>query len=723
VDLAQAHRVQIYEWAIGILGILAGFLYIPDLLHQPVMLTLLLIGLAVIVEAIPVPMGKVNSSLTMALPIGALMVFGPSEAIWMMIVAGLLYPVLTGRMAISVAVFNAGQYALSTIAMVLVYQVTGLGSSGAAVDWTTISRALLGALSFTVCNHFWIHLHNYLRGRFDKSDVWNVFYADSLNVALSLPFAFLMILLGPDHPYVAPIVMLPVVLIGQVVRLLRRTSVMQQVHQATLRLTTEFNEERICEDVAQVAQKLTYADAVVVFTLSPNGDSLVPVSAYPLSKRHELELGEVREEDGGVIWHVIRTKEWEYVPDTRRDSRVRFRRPIGKKPNDDPIYRSMAIIPMQFRGNVQGAIVCYAHRAYAFTETTDFIVALAKQASVLLDNAKLYRTLQEQSQRDGATGLYNYRFFYEALNQRVCEAAERNEQLSVVVADVDYFKKFNDTWGHLAGDAVLRSVGHLMSSMVGPNAIVARYGGEEFGMIIPKPPEETFELMESIRTTVAHHTVDFDGYRLKGITLSIGIAGFPQHSQNDRDLILKADSAMYWGAKQRGRNRVALYSPEFDAQLFVDELTGLYTYHFINIRIREEFAKGIYNWGVLCLDLENISYVNNIFGFEIGDRVLRETSQCIKDCLRHTELACRYGGDDFLVLLPNVTQAEVEVIAGRIQRAVSAHRYECSDSIVLTMRLHVHSECFLGLEDAADLFERVASSFAYLHQERDESFA
>jgi diguanylate cyclase (GGDEF)-like protein len=115
--------------------------------------------------------------------------------------------------------------------------------------------------------------------------------------------------------------------------------------------------------------------------------------------------------------------------------------------------------------------------------------------------------------------------------------------------------------------------------------------------------------------------------------------------------------------------------------------------------------------------------VNNIFGFEIGDRVLRETSQCIKDCLRHTELACRYGGDDFLVLLPNVTQAEVEVISGRIQRAVSAHRYECTDSIVLTMRLHVHGECFYGLEDAADLFERVASSFAFLHQDRDESFA
>jgi len=720
MGIKSVNRESAYLIAVGIVGIALGLLYVPALLRESIFLSLFLFSLAVFLDATPVPIGKSLGSLSISLPVAAMVIYGQAEAIWIMIAAGLISPHIPKPARWSVSFFNAGQYAISVYAMVTVYHALYASTAASLFDWQMMFALLVACAAFIVVNHLAIHMLQIVRGQFAWSDIKDTFYADSLNFLISLPFSLVMIALSPDHPLFAPVSVLPVVMLAHILRVHRKTTEMQKVHAVTARLASEFDIDTISEVVAKTSRELLYADASVVYLLDPKRRVLMPNTVTPNDARDNINPDGIPESGGGVIWQVIYEDGWVYVPDARKDNRVKW---VNQERNMKKPYLCMAIFPLQSRGEIHGAIVCYSTRTHAFSDRTDYITSLAAQVSVLLENAKLYQALNERSIRDGATGLYNYRYFYEELEKRVRRSVLGGPPCSISVIDVDYFKKFNDTYGHLAGDEVLKSIGRLLSDLAGADAVVARYGGEEFSMLLPLPAEETVQIMEHIRTAVAHHVVEYEGYRLQGITVSVGIASCPEHGNNDRDLLLKADSAMYWGAKQRGRNRVALYTPEFDAQLFVDELTGLYTFHLMNIRIREEFTAGITGWGAISIDLEHFNYVNNAFGFSVGDKVLQETSILIKECLRHGELACRYGGDEFLILLPSVNYAEMSVIAERIAKAVSSNRFECGQNVVLSLRIKYFVRIWSNVTDAADLFDHVGSLFAELHQVTDQTFA
>jgi diguanylate cyclase (GGDEF)-like protein len=718
VELDRVRKSTLYEWVVAFAGIAVAGVSIQNLGHINVFVTLILLVLAAFLESIPVPLGKAIGTLMAAVPIGVMVVYGWADAMCLIIGAELLTPVFSRRKTkLSTWAFNAGQYGLSAWVMGLVYAQFHVGSEYSIVNWRLFVGVVVGAATLLLVNHIFINLLYVFRGSFGKTDALTMLSQDGINVVMGLPLTFVIVLVSPQHPLLGPVVILPIALLAQMLRMYRKTSVMQQVHKATAQLTSEFDVDRISEVAATTAKTLTYSDAVCIFVLDAHRNLLVPNMIYPADQLHNFKVEGHTEEEGGVIWKVIRGKDWVYVPDTMRDSRVVW-------DGNGALYRSLAIFPMHVHGEVKGAIVCYSLRPYAFSsEVTEYIQTLSSQVSVLVDNAQLYQKLQEQSWRDGATGLYNYRYFYEELERQVNLARQREVVLSVAVIDIDYFKKFNDTYGHLAGDAVLRSIGQLLLEIAGPDAIVARYGGEEFGVIFPCGLQETYEKLERMRVEVSRFSVQHDGYVLQGITISSGIASFPEHGVNDRDVLLKADSAMYWGAKQRGRNRTALYTPEFENQLFVDELTGLYTHHFINIRTREEFDRGMRRWGVLCLDVENFSFVNSSFGFHVGDRVLKETSLLIKECLRHTELACRFGGDEFLVLLPDVTTEELDLVGKRIVRAIASHRFECSPTVVLSLRAHLVSHRFENVVEPTDLFDHISAIFAKMHQVSDESLA
>ncbi|MBX5437113.1 MAG: sensor domain-containing diguanylate cyclase [Alicyclobacillaceae bacterium] len=701
------------EWGVGLAGLVAACLYLPQITRENLFVTLFLLALAIYLEAHPVPMGKVDGSLLIALPIASMVVYSDADAVWLMVVAELVSPfVRRTRRPFSISWFNAGQYALCTVAMAGVFHWVHAGEHP---EMYPLLGVLCGCVTFMVVNHGFVHLLAAARGTFEWRDVSITLREDSLHVLVALPFAMLMIGVSPFHPLLGPLTLLPIAILGHMMWMYRRLSVLQRIHAVAAQLTSEFDIERICAEVAQAARSFTYADAVVVYTTAQNGRRLVPRAVAPESERPGFE-GEQTASLEHMVWNVIESCFWRYIPDARKDSHA-------KAAVHDTAFASAVVFPMLTHGQPQGAIVCCSTRPYGFNEFAGLIAVLAAQVAVLLENARLYRNLQEQLSRDGATGLYNYRFFYEALALQVERARRNGTPVSVAVVDVDYFKKFNDTYGHLAGDVVLRSVGQLLAEHAGPDAVVARYGGEEFAIIKPCDPDEMFAVVEKIRHAVSHHVVDFNGYRLQGITVSSGIASFPHHGSSDRDVLLKADSAMYWGAKQRGRNRTAMYSPEFDTRLFVDGLTGLMTYHFVNIRVLELFEAGVQRWGAVCVDVEHLAYVNSTFGFHVGDQVLQETSFVIKECLRQSELACRYGGDEFLVLLPGVTQSEIDSVAERISKAVAAHRFQCLENVVMPLHIKYRARSWDDLTGVGDLFDRVGQLFAELGENVGESLA
>lgn len=157
---------------------------------------------------------------------------------------------------------------------------------------------------------------------------------------------------------------------------------------------------------------------------------------------------------------------------------------------------------------------------------------------------------------DGLTGLYNHRFFQEQMN--IClENAKRYEtDFSLLLIDIDFFKKFNDNYGHQAGDAVLKQVAQLLKKSVRATDIVARYGGEEMAIILPNTDyENAFITAEKICNQVATTPFFLNAKTTKSVTISLGVATYPEHGKTPADLIEYADKGLY-AAKENGRNQV-----------------------------------------------------------------------------------------------------------------------------------------------------------------------
>jgi len=172
-----------------------------------------------------------------------------------------------------------------------------------------------------------------------------------------------------------------------------------------------------------------------------------------------------------------------------------------------------------------------------------------------LANIRLRETLRLQSIRDPLTGLYNRRYMEEAFELELRRATRYDRHLGLIMMDLDNFKQFNDTYGHRAGDLLLKELGKYLLSHKRGDDIACRYGGEEFLLILPETSlENTIERAEQLREEISRLTVDLRGKHL-GFTISVGVAAYPEHGISMETLINAADEALYQ-AKRQGRNCV-----------------------------------------------------------------------------------------------------------------------------------------------------------------------
>lgn len=166
---------------------------------------------------------------------------------------------------------------------------------------------------------------------------------------------------------------------------------------------------------------------------------------------------------------------------------------------------------------------------------------------------------------DGLTGVYNHRYFHETLSKEINKAKAENSKVSMIFIDIDYFKQYNDLYGHQEGDKALRKIGYILKKTTRDRDIVARYGGEEFSIILPNTDEnEATYIAENIRSSVEY--THFDGQENQpngNLTVSIGISIFPDKAQSDVELVKSADDALY-RAKFFNKNRVENYTSVLD---------------------------------------------------------------------------------------------------------------------------------------------------------------
>jgi diguanylate cyclase (GGDEF)-like protein/PAS domain S-box-containing protein len=183
---------------------------------------------------------------------------------------------------------------------------------------------------------------------------------------------------------------------------------------------------------------------------------------------------------------------------------------------------------------------------------------VAAQVALSLASLRLRETLRDQSIRDPLTGLFNRRFMQESLDRELQRAKRKKRPLAVVFIDLDHFKRFNDTFGHAAGDLILRTMGELFLRHFRGDDVVCRYGGEEFAIILPESSaKDAAKRANLLRIEASKISMRQLGQVLDRVTLSIGVAAFPEHGSTTEQILRMADQCLYQ-SKAEGRDRVTV---------------------------------------------------------------------------------------------------------------------------------------------------------------------
>ncbi len=187
---------------------------------------------------------------------------------------------------------------------------------------------------------------------------------------------------------------------------------------------------------------------------------------------------------------------------------------------------------------------------------------LAEQVGLALGNLKLRETLRNQSIRDPLSGLFNRRYMEESLEREFSRASRNKTSVAIIMMDIDHFKRFNDTFGHQAGDVLLRGLGDFLNRSTRGQDIACRFGGEEFVLVLSDSSlNGALQRVESLRQEVKHLNVQYAGQLLGAINISAGLALFPDHGSTISEVLRAADQALYC-AKRDGRDRVSVWAAE-----------------------------------------------------------------------------------------------------------------------------------------------------------------
>ncbi len=223
------------------------------------------------------------------------------------------------------------------------------------------------------------------------------------------------------------------------------------------------------------------------------------------------------------------------------------------------IFESMCVLPLPVKDEILGTFTLAARHRGAFpADRREMLGVIANQAAISLQNGRMVSALEEQATTDGLTGLVNHRTFQERFSAMLGRADRHKFSVSIILADIDHFKKINDAYGHPTGDQVLRRVAAILGGSARKIDIVARYGGEEFALVLEGTDRAgARQLAERIRLEVAQQSFESPKGPF-GATLSLGLAVYPDDARSKQDAVARADQALY-AAKHAGRDRTVCH--------------------------------------------------------------------------------------------------------------------------------------------------------------------
>jgi diguanylate cyclase (GGDEF)-like protein len=314
----------------------------------------------------------------------------------------------------------------------------------------------------------------------------------------------------------------------------------------------------LTEVLAEEAARIGRADGSTILLFNEDGDLLIK-GAYGVRAEDVLvyNLRPLSRSDALIAEQATREEYEEEFHEIKKPECGRF----AVMPDAAAHYS----VPLLHEGGLTGFISLAARKTHRMNEdSTRLLTALASQAAVAIEQVHMNERTKLMAITDGLTGLYNHRHFYERFVVELERAKRFGHSLSLIMADVDHFKLVNDRFGHLAGDAVLAELAATLRLLARKMDIVARYGGEEFAIVlIESDPEEATAFAERLRAAIEEAKLGRALGPDVAVTISAGVAGFPDHASEAETLIMAADRALY-EAKAAGRNRVAAAAAQVD---------------------------------------------------------------------------------------------------------------------------------------------------------------
>ncbi|MBU1083467.1 MAG: sensor domain-containing diguanylate cyclase [Candidatus Omnitrophica bacterium] len=313
-------------------------------------------------------------------------------------------------------------------------------------------------------------------------------------------------------------------------------------------LSLSLTEESIIEIVSKETLNI-FKDKVRIlfFEYDKEREELKLNHALKTERRNAFAM-----KNGGIFerW-VLKNMKSLLVRDIKEDFRFSV---SGEETKDDTV--SLMIKPLVVENNVLGILRVDSLVADDFNQHELRILdIIGELTAVALENARLYNQTEELAIKDSLTGLYVHRYFMERLEEEVKRALLGGRRFVLLMLDIDNFKEFNDKYGHVSGDVILRKIGRVLSSKAAAGDVVARYGGEEFAFLsLGSDKESGKKLAEEIRDKIESSVVTIRREQCK-VTVSVGIAAFPDDAKQKEDIIGEADKCLY-RAKSEGKNRV-----------------------------------------------------------------------------------------------------------------------------------------------------------------------
>lgn len=339
-----------------------------------------------------------------------------------------------------------------------------------------------------------------------------------------------------------------------VVSLKQKVQLLQTLNEVVQAINSSLTPKEIFNTILAKAADLIKAEGWSVLLLDESGEELVFEAAS--GKAGKKILGMRLKVGQGVAGWVARYGKSLIIPDVSKDPR--FYSGVDEKTKFTT--KSVLCVPMKSRDRIIG-VVEVVNKIGGVTFTQDefeIFESVVAHLTIALEKARMYRKMEEATQVDDLTQLFNTRYCNQYLDNFLIERKDTKGVISLVFMDIDFFKLVNDNFGHLVGSETLKLVGERMLRVVRRNDVIVRYGGDEYIVLLPNTDKITAAaIAERIRMEISKEPFYAFGNKKFSITVTLGVATYPEDAANRDNLIGKADKAMYQG-KMSGRDKVVL---------------------------------------------------------------------------------------------------------------------------------------------------------------------